>query len=283
MLGITGATGQLGRLIIQSLKNKGLASQVVALVRDPAKAADLGVKARLFDYDKPETLAPALKGIDKLLLISANEVGKRLAQHMAVIEAAKDADVKFIAYTSLLRADTSEISLADEHRPTEEAIRASGLPYAFLRNGWYTENYTGSIGGALASGAVIGSAGEGKLSLATRADYAEAAAAVISGDGHEGKVYELGGDEPVTLADLAAEISSQTGKAIPYNNLPPVEYAAILQQFGLPDVYATMIATADDAASRGALFEDSKTLSRLIGRATTPLSTAVAAALSVQN
>ncbi|WP_196257944.1 SDR family oxidoreductase [Pelagibacterium limicola] len=281
MIAVTGATGQLGRLVIEALKKKGVLP--VALVRDPAKAADLGVETRLFDYDKPETLAPAFEGVDRLLLISASEVGKRVAQHIAVIEAARAAGVRFIAYTSLLRADTSEIPLAGEHRPTEEAIKASGLPYAFLRNGWYTENYTGAIGGALAGGAVIGSAGEGQLSLATRADYAEAAAAVIAGEGHEGKIYELGGDDAVTLGDLAGEISRQTGKSIPYNNLPVADYAAILQQFGLPEAYATMIAASDDAASRGALFEDSKTLSRLIGRPTTPLSKAVADALSALN
>ncbi|WP_404402720.1 SDR family oxidoreductase [Pelagibacterium halotolerans] len=280
MLAVTGATGQLGRFVIQSLNEKGLADQVVALVRDPAKATDLGVAVRQADYDKPETLAPALEGVDKLLLISSSEVGKRVPQHEAVIEAAKATGVGQIVYTSILRADTTEIPLADEHRPTEAAIKASGIPYVFLRNGWYTENYTGALGGAIASGALIGSSADGKLSLATRADYAEAAAAVLSGEGHEGNIYELAGDEAVTAADLAAEVSRQTGKPLPYTYLPPAEYAAVLTQIGLPEGYAQAIAASDDAASRGALHEESKTLSKLIGRPTTPLSTAVADALA---
>ncbi|MCD7060313.1 SDR family oxidoreductase [Pelagibacterium xiamenense] len=280
MLAVTGATGQLGRLVIQSLKDKGVADQVVALVRNTAKAADLGVSVREANYDKPATLAPALEGVEKLLLISSSEVGKRVSQHEAVIAAAKAAGVRQIIYTSILRADTTEIPLADEHRPTEAAIKASGIPYVFLRNGWYTENYTGALGGAIASGALIGSSADGKLSLATRADYAEAAAAVLASDGHEGKIYELAGNEPVTAADLASEVSRQTGKTLPYTYLPPADYAAVLTQVGLPEGYAKMIAASDDAASRGALHDESGTLGKLIGRPTTPLSKAVEDALA---
>lgn len=280
MLAVTGATGQLGRLVIDALKNMGLADRTVTLARDPAKATNLGVETRRADYSKPETLGPSLEGIDKLLLISSSEIGQRVAQHKNVIEAAKAAGVKLIAYTSLLRADTSEISLAQEHLPTETALKASGVPYVILRNGWYTENYTAAIGGALANGALIGSAGTGKISSATRGDYAQAAATVLAGDGHDGKTYELAGDEAYTLADLAAEVSRQTGKTIPYNDLPQTEYAAILVQVGLPEPVAEMIASADVAASRGALYEDGKTLSTLIGRPTTPLSKAVADALA---
>jgi NAD(P)H dehydrogenase (quinone) len=278
-IAITGATGQLGRLVVQRLKEKVPAGDIVAIARSAAKAADLGVAVREADYDRPETLGPALAGVDTLLLISANEVGKREAQHRNVIEAAKQAGVKRIVYTSLLRADSSPLNLAGEHLATEHAIKASGVPYTILRNGWYTENYTGSIPGALAGGAFLGSAGGGKISSATRADYAEAAVAVLTGAGHEGKTYELAGDEAWTLADLAAEISRQSGKSIAYRDLPEAEYASTLQGFGLPEALARSIAGWDVSASQGALFDDSRQLSALIGRPTTPLSTAVAAAL----
>jgi len=214
-IGVTGATGQLGRLVVEKLKEKGLAENVVALVRTPQKAADLAVEAREFDYNNPIQLVGALNGIDKLVLISGNELGQRATQHANVIESAKKAGVKWVVYTSLLHADTSTLSLAPEHLATEKTLQASGLPYTILRNGWYTENYTGSVAGAVAAGAFIGSAGEGKISSAARADFAEAAVAVVTGTGHENKVYELAGDASYTLAELAAEISKQTGKAIP--------------------------------------------------------------------
>ncbi len=278
-IAVTGATGQLGRLAIAKLLERG-AKDVLALPRTLEKAADLGVPAQAADYTKPDTLDAALAGVDTLLLISSSEVGQRAAQHLNVIVAAKKAGVRHIVYTSLLHADTSPLDLAPEHLQTEDAIKASGLAFTILRNGWYTENYTGSVSGAVANGAFVGCAGEGKISSATREDLAEAAAVVLTGEGHEGKVYELGGDEDWTLADLAAEISRQTGKDIPYSNLTEADYAAVLEKAGLPGSMAAAFAAYDSGAAQGALFDDSRGLSRLIGRATTPLSKAVAAALA---
>jgi len=279
-IGVTGATGQLGRIVVEKLKEKVSSESIVALVRNPQKAAELGVESREFDYSNPASLTTSLQGIDKLLLISSNEIGQRAVQHANVIAAAKQAGVKWIVYTSLLHGDISSLSLAGEHLATEEALKASGIPYTVLRNGWYTENYTGSVQGAIAGGAFIGSAAEGKIASAARADYAEAAAVVLTSEGHIGKVYELSGDEAYTLADLAAEISRQTGKNIPYNNLPEAEYATILKGFGIPEGFAFAIAGWDVSASKGDLFDDAHVLSKLIGRPTTPLATVVAAALA---
>ncbi len=273
--GITGATGQLGRLVVENLKRKVAAENIVALVRTPEKASDLGIEARTFDYEKPESLAEALQGIDHLLLISGNEVGKRRQQHENVINAAQQAGVKWIIYTSLLHADRSTLSLAEEHKATEDALKASGIAYTILRNGWYTENYTGSVPGAVKAGVLLGSAGEGKISSATREDFAEAAAVVLTSENQEGKVYELAGDNYFTLTDLAAEISRQTGKEIPYKNLPETEYTEMLKSFGLPEGMAKVIASFDTGAADNDLFDDSKQLSRLIGRPTTPLAQAV--------
>ncbi len=278
-IGVTGATGQLGRLVVESLKSKVSAETIVALVRNPEKAAGLGIEARAFDYTQAENLVASLKGIDKLLLISGNEVGQRLPQHLAVIDAAKQAGVKQLFYTSILHADSSPLGLATEHLATEVAIKESGLTYTILRNGWYTENYTGSAKGAVGAGAFIGNAGDGKIASAARVDYAEAAAVVLAGEGHEGKTYELAGDEAYTLTELAAEISKQSGKTIPYNNLTEAEYAGILKSFGLPDGLAEMLANSDTGASKGGLFDDSKVLSELIGRPTTSLAKVVADAL----
>lgn len=278
-IGVTGATGQLGRLVVESLKSKVSAETIVALVRNPEKAADLGIEARTFDYTQAENLVASLKGIDKLLLISGNEVGQRLPQHLAVIDAAKQAGVKQLFYTSILHADSSPLGLATEHLATEVAIKESGLTYTILRNGWYTENYTGSAKGAVGAGAFIGNAGDGKIASAARVDYAEAAAVVLAGEGHEGKTYELAGEEAYTLTELAAEISKQSGKTIPYNNLTEAEYAGILKSFGLPDGLAEMLANSDTGASKGGLFDDSKVLSELIGRPTTSLAKVVADAL----
>jgi len=274
-IAVTGASGQLGRLVVAKLKAAAPNETIVALARDPAKVADLGVEARAFDYDAPASLAATLAGVDTLLLISANEPGKRAVQHANVIAAAKAAGVKRIVYTSLLKADASAISLAEEHRATEAAIAASGLPHTILRNGWYTENYAGGIAGALAHGALIGAAGEGRISAAPRADYAEAAVAVLTTPGHEGKVYELAGDDAFTLADLAAAVSAHTGKTIPYANLSEADYAAALVGAGLPEGLAAAIAGWEVPISKDALYDTSGQLTKLIGRPTTPLKDAL--------
>jgi len=279
-IGITGATGQLGQLVVGKLKEKVSAESIVALVRNTERAAELGVEARAFDYSKPESLVASLVGIDKLLLISGNELGQRLPQHLAVIAAAKEAGVKQFVYTSILHADTSSLGLAGEHLATEAALKASGLAYTILRNGWYTENYVGSAKGAIGAGAFIGCAGAGKIASAVRADYAEAAAVVLAGEGSENKTYELAGDTAYTLTELAAEISRQAGKTIPYNNLTETQYADILKSFGLPDGLAEMLADSDTGASKGGLFDDSHVLSTLIGRSTTPLATVLAEAIA---
>lgn len=279
-IAITGASGQLGQLVIEDLKSRISSENIIALARTPEKIAHLGVNARAFDYGKVETLNAALEGVETLVLVSSSEIGQRIAQHRNVIEAAKSAGVKKILYTSVLHADTSVLSLADEHRATEADIKASGLTYTILRNGWYTENYTISIGPALKGGAFIGSAGTGLISSATREDYAEALAIVATGSGHDGKIYELAGDTAWTLADLAAEISRQTGKELPYYNLPESEYAAALLAAGLPEGLAHGLASWDVGASKGALFDDSGALSALIGRPTTSLTEAVSKALS---
>lgn len=279
-IAVTGATGQLGRLVVDRLKREVAPEDILALARDPAKAADLGVAVRAADYARPETLDAALAGVETLLLISSSEVGRRLPQHLNVIEAAKRAGVGRIAYTSLLRADTSPLALGEEHRGTEAALRASGIPHTLLRNGWYTENYTAAIPAALAAGAFVGSAGEGRIAGAAREDYAEAAVAVLTGEGHAGRVYELAGDEAWTLADLAAEVSRQTGRDLPYRDLPEAEYAAALESAGLPAVFAKLLANSDVGASQGGLFDDGRQLSALIGRPTTPLRDSVRAALA---
>ncbi len=278
--GITGATGQLGRLVIEHLKGIVSAESLVALVRTPSKAADLGIEAREFDYSNPATLVASLKGIDHLLLISSSEIGQRKEQHQNVIDAAKESGVKRIVYTSLLHADTSSLGLAEEHLATEHALKESGIPYTILRNGWYTENYLGSIAGAIASGAFVGSAGEGKISSAARIDYAEAAAVVLTSEGHQGKVYELAGDNYYILADLAAEVSRQAGKSIPYNNLQEEEYADVLKSIGLPAGLAEAIAGYDAGVAKNDLFEEGRQLSSLIGHPTTSLNTLIKRVLS---
>ncbi|ECC2858296.1 SDR family oxidoreductase [Enterobacter bugandensis] len=279
-IAITGATGHLGQLVIEKLKQKVDASEIVALVRTPAKAAGLGVATREADYTRQDTLDVALKGVDTLLLISGNEIGQRAVQHENVIRAAVKNGVKRIVYTSLLHADKSPLNLAPEHVQTEQALKNSGLDYTILRNGWYSENYTGSIAPALGLGAFYGSAGEGKISSAPREDYAEAAVVALTGQGHEGKTYELAGDEFYTLTDLAAEITAQSGKDIPYRNIPEADYTAALKNAGLPDGFAEAIASWDTGASQNALFDDSHVLSKLIGRKTTPIAVSVQKALA---
>ncbi|EGI76185.1 SDR family oxidoreductase [Hylemonella gracilis] len=282
MIAITGASGQLGRLVVEGLLASQPASSIVALVRDPAKVAAWaarGVQVRQADYTQPAALAQALKGVDKLLLISSSEVGQRVPQHRNVIDAARQAGVKLVAYTSILRADSSPLGLAREHRETEALLRASGLPHVLLRNGWYTENYTASVQAAVQHGAVLGSAGAGRFSLASRADYAAAAVAVLTQEGQAGKVYELAGDQALTLADYAAEIARVSGKPVVYKDLPEAEYAKVLEQIGLPAPVAAMLAESDVGASKGGLFEDGRALSRLIGRPTTPVANSLKAAL----
>ena len=278
MIAITGATGQLGQHVIEELLKTVPASQIVAIVRNLAKAEALrqqGVVVRQADYTDEAAFTTALNGVDKLLLISSSEVGQRAVQHQNVINAAKAAGVKFIAYTSLLHADKSPLGLHVEHVETENALAASGVPYALLRNGWYTENYLASAPAALEHGVFIGAAGDGKIASATRADYAAAAARVISEAGHEGKVYELAGDSAWTLTQLAAELTKQSGKQVTYQNLSETDFAAALKSVGLPDGLADILADSDVGASKGGLFDDSKTLSKLIGRPTTTLAESV--------
>ncbi|HCQ0109350.1 SDR family oxidoreductase [Citrobacter sp. Cb008] len=278
MIAITGATGQLGQHVIETLLKTVPASQIVAIVRNPAKATALsqqGITVRQADYSDEAAFTTALQGIDKLLLISSSEVGQRAPQHRNVINAAKAAHVKFIAYTSLLHADRSPLGLADEHVATEKMLAESGIAYALLRNGWYTENYLASAPAALEHGVFIGAAGEGKIASATRADYAAAAARVISEDGHAGKIYELAGDAGWTLSQLAAELAKQSGKKVVYQNLSEADFAAALKGVGLPAGLADMLADSDVGASKGGLFDDSHTLSKLIGRPTTSLADSV--------
>lgn len=278
MIAITGATGQLGQHVVANLLKTTAADQLVAVVRNPAKAEALsqqGVNVRRADYGDEAALTKALQGVDKLLIISSSEVGQRAPQHRNIIQAAAAAGVKFIAYTSLLHADTSPLGLADEHIATEKMLADSGIPYALLRNGWYTENYLASAPPALEHGVFIGAAGEGKIASATRADYAAAAARVISEEGHAGKVYELAGDNGWTLSELAAELAKQSGKKVVYQNLSEADFAAALKSVGLPDGLADMLADSDVGASKGGLFDDSHTLSKLIGRPTTALADSV--------
>ena len=282
MIVVTGATGHLGRLVIAALLKKMPASGIVAAVRNGEKARDLaaaGIGVRLADYNQPQVWDGAFKGADKILLISSSEVGQRARQHRSVVDAARRAGVKLLVYTSVLRADTSPLGLAAEHDETEAMIRASGIPYTFLRNGWYTENYTVGIPAILERGAVYGCAGNGRISSAARIDYAEAAAAVLTGENQAGKVYELAGDSAFTLTDFAMEISRQSGKNIGYVNLTESDYRNALLKAGLPEPYAALLADSDTGISKGALFDDSHQLSRLINRQTAPLTSSVAAAI----
>lgn len=283
MIAVTGATGQLGRLVVEALLKTVPANQIVAAVRSPEKAQDLAKQSlvvRQADYSQPATLQAAFQGVSKLLLISSSEVGQRAAQHQAVIDAAKAAGVELIAYTSLLHAETSPLLLGEEHRQTEAALHQSGLPFVLLRNGWYSENYAASIAPALAHGAFIGAAKNGRIASAARADYALAAAKVLQLDGQAGKVYELAGDDSYTLAEFAAEIAHQSGKAVNYVDMPQAEFAAALKGAGLPAGLADVLADSDVGAAQGALYDDSHTLSQLIGRPTTTYQQVIAAALA---
>ncbi len=279
-IAITGASGQLGRLAIEELKKRVSSGEIIALARTPSKVADLGVNTREADYQKPETLRSAFEGVDTLVLISSSDFDDRAGQHRNAINAAKEAGVARIIYTSILKGENSPMLLAQDHIATEAAIRESGISATILRNGWYTENYTASLGGALQAGAMIGSSGDGRVASATRADYAEAIAVVAADDSHAGKTYELAGDEAFTLAEMAAEVSRQSGKEIPFNNMPKEAYAEVLTSFGLPEGFSMILADADSHSAKGALLDESKTLSSLIGRPTTPMAKAVAAALA---
>ena len=283
MIVVTGATGKLGRLVIAELLKTVPAAEIVAAVRSPEKAAELkarGVPVREADYARPETLGMAFAGAEKVLLISSTEMGPaRVKQHVAAIDAAKAAGVRLLAYTSVLGADAATLPMAPDHRATELAIEAAGVPYVFLRNGWYFENYTENLGPALEHGAVLGAAGEGRFAFAARADYAAAAAAVLTGEGFENRTFELAGDRSYTLSELAAEVAKQAGKPVVYTDLPAAAYAGALQSVGLPKPVAEMLAKADESAKAGELENESRELHGLIGRETVTMAEAVEAAL----
>jgi NAD(P)H dehydrogenase (quinone) len=283
MIAVTGASGALGRHVIDALLETEAPSSLRAIVRSPEKVADLaarGVQVVRGDYDAPETLGTALAGVDRLLIISSSEIGKRTPQHRAVIEAAKAAGVGFIAYTSLLRADTSPLALAEEHVATEAMLAELSVPVAVLRNGWYLENFHSAIVSAPELGAIAGASGEGRISAALRADYAAAAASVLRDPPTAQTVYELAGDTSFTRAELAAEVARQSGKQVVYNDMPQAEYAALLIKVGLPEGFAAILADSDAGTAKGALFSNDRTLSRLAGRPTGTLAAAVATALA---
>jgi NAD(P)H dehydrogenase (quinone) len=275
MIAVTGATGQLGRLAIAALKARG--ASPVALVRSPEKAADLGVETRAFDYATADPAA--LKGVDTLVLISSNDFTDRARHHKNVIAAARQAGIGRIVYTSILKGDASPMLLAQDHIATEAALHDSGIPATILRNGWYSENYTGSLGAAVQHGAIIGAAGEGRVSSAARKDYAEAIAVTAMDGSHAGKTYELAGDVAHSGADLAAAVALASGKPVAYVTMPQADYAKALTGFGLPEGFAGILADSDAKAGHSALFDDSRSLSQLIGRPTTPIADSIAAAL----
>ncbi|PJE95926.1 NAD(P)-dependent oxidoreductase [Streptomyces carminius] len=278
MIVVTGAAGQLGRLTVEALLELGVpASEVVAAVRSPEKAADLagrGVQVREADYDRPGTLAAAFEGARRVLLVSGSEVGRRVPQHRAVVDAAKAAGAELLAYTSVLHADTTTVPVAPEHRETEEYLRGSGLPHCLLRNGWYTENYEQAARQGLEAGVIAGAAGDGRIASASRADYAEAAAAVLAAEdasAHAGAVYELSGDTAWTMADFAATLTDLTGTEVVYRDLSADGYVKALTGAGLPEGTAHFLADTDASIATGHLADTPGDLSRLIGRPTTPL------------
>ena len=278
---VAGATGQMGRLVLDALLLKVQPGDVVALGRDTAKLDDFaarGVTVRAADYDRPETLAPALEGVDRLLLISGNALGERPRQHAAVIDAAKEAGVGYIAYTSILDAPTTPIRLGGEHRATEQSLADSGIAHDLLRNGWYNENYFAALPAQIEAGVITGAQGEGRISSASRADLAAGAAEVLVG-GKGGEAYDLAGDESWTMAEFAEEVSRQTGKPVRYENYDEAGYAKSLEDAGIPEVYARVVANSAYATSQGGLENNSRTLSRLIGRPTTPMRDTIAAML----
>lgn len=272
---VTGAAGQLGTLVIDALLEMVPARAIVAGVRDITKEAaarlqDRGVEVRIADYSRPETLMSAFAGVDRLLLISGSEIGKRTVQHRNVITAAKEAGVGMIAYTSILHADSSPLFLADEHRQTEAALAEAGVPFTLLRNGWYTEVFTWRLPAALSQGVLIGAAAEGRISAAARADYALAAATVLAGEEHAGRIYELAGDASFALAQLAAVVSEASGKPIVYQNMTPDEFRSAAASAGVPEMFAEILSDTDAGVAKGALLDEGGDLARLIGRPTTP-------------
>ncbi|WP_337006765.1 SDR family oxidoreductase [Microbacterium sp. LB12] len=278
---VTGATGQLGRLIIRSLIERGADPQtVVAGARDVAKAADLGVRAARLDYSEPDTVAAALEGVDTVILVSSSEVGQRVAQHRAVIDAAKAAGVSKLVYTSAPKATTSALVLAPEHKATEELIAASGLPAVILRNNWYSENYAADVARAAETGVIAAGAGEGRVASASRRDFADAAAVVALEDGHIGEIYELGGDVAWDYAHLAAVAAELVGRPVEYRPLTTEEQIAALQAAGLDEGTAGFVAALDAGIRDGALADTDGTLARLIGRPTTPLIEGLRAAVA---
>ncbi len=282
MILITGATGKLGQHVVEQLLQKVPAKQIAVAVRNPDKAAAWsarGIDVRQADYDEPESWAGALSGINQVLLISSNDIGKRFKQHKVVVEAAHKAGVKLLAYTSILHANTNKMVLANDHRDTEEAIRNLAMPYVFLRNGWYFENHTENLQPALEHGAIAGCIRDGRIAAASRADYAAAAVAVLTASGHENKVYELAGDKAFSLPELAAETARQSGKPVAYRDMPQEAYQKMLAGFGLPADLAGILADAEAQAALGALDERSGDLRRLLGRPTETLTDAVRAAL----
>ncbi len=278
---VTGATGHLGKHVIDGLLEKVPADRITAVVRNEEKAAGYaarGVRIAVADYNAPETFDSVFSAGDTVLLISGNEFDKgRAGQHKVVLAAARAAGVALLAYTSA--PGSMSATLADDHRATEAAILESGVPYTLLRNGWYNENYTENLAPVLEHGAVVQAAGEGRLSSASRADYAAAAVAVLTGEGHENKTYELGGDVAWGFAEYAAEVSKASGKEITYNSVPVEAYKGILTGAGLPEQLAATLAGADESIEKGELIITSGDLSRLTGRPTTPIAESVAAAL----
>lgn len=275
---VTGASGHYGRLAIQHLISRGvLPEEIVAGARTPAKADGLGVRVVPLDYTDAASIDAALAGVDRVLLVSSSEVGQRFAQHSNVIDAAVRAGVTHLVYTSAPAATTSALILAPEHKATEEAIVASGIPATILRNGWYTENYTGLIGQAQANGGLIGSAGDGTVSSASRTDYAEAAAVVLTQPGHVGAVYELSGDHAWNFDELATTISGIIGSPVAYSNLSPADHAAALTTAGLDEGTVGFLVGLDGNIRDGLLGHTPGDLSRLIGRPTTPLAEGLAA------
>tara|TARA_B100000586_G_C20099839_1_gene424330 strand:- start:110 stop:967 length:858 start_codon:yes stop_codon:yes gene_type:complete len=281
MIAVTGANGQLGQKVIQTLLNTEKANTIVALVRNPDNAhalKQLGVVVRQADYNNPETLKSAFEGVEKLLLISGTEFGKRFEQHKAVIDAAMAQNVSLIAYTSLLKADTSPLLLAQEHKQTEAYFKNVSAPFVFLRNGWYTENYTDNVDSVLQMGAVAGAAKQGVLSTASRQDYADAAVAVLlSSQNQTGKIYELAGDTGFTLMEYASTLSEITGEDIGFLDMDESAYREALIKAGLPEGMAAALADSEHYAASGWLQDNSGNLSSLLGRPTATLRATLAA------